>query len=95
MRLNSALSRYRTLQGWTSVVLVIFSSKGFPKVSFNNHLIRLDRQTIDVTDFFKLIVDFTVHNEIQASTNPKELINQLPATDKGGIYFFPPLDQFG
>jgi hypothetical protein len=47
-----------------------------------------------VTDFFKLVIDWIVHQEVQASSHPKELISLLPVTDRGGIYFFLQPDQF-
>lgn len=76
------------------MVLFIFSKKKFPKVRFMVHHILSGRTTFDVADFFKLIIDWIVHQQVQESSNPKELISLLPVTERGGIYFFMPPDQF-
>jgi hypothetical protein len=43
---------------------------------------------IDISEFFKLVIDYTVSKEANSNNN-------LPVTESGEIYFFPPIVERG
>jgi hypothetical protein len=63
------LNKYKTKPVLISVDLNSSFKKRYPKVSVVCIIIYLGRTTFDVADFFKLVIDWIVHQEVQESAN--------------------------